>query len=62
MFNNCTKLTNLNLRNFNTDNIKNMSYMFYNCNDLFNLDIINFRRSRIWNCFCGYCKSISYLN
>ena len=22
MFNNCTKLTNLNLRNFNTDNIK----------------------------------------
>ena len=30
MFYNCSKLTSLNLSNFNTNNIINMSYIFYN--------------------------------
>ena len=31
MFNKCSKLTSLNLSNFNTNNVQNMSYMFNKC-------------------------------
>ena len=34
MFFNCYSLTSLNLSNFNTQNVTDMSYMFYNCNSL----------------------------
>ena len=36
MFYNCESLTNLNLSNFNTQNVINMSSMFYYCNSLLN--------------------------
>ena len=34
MFWNCNSLSNLNLSNFNTQNVKNMSYMFGGCNSI----------------------------
>ena len=40
MFAFCKSLTNLNLSNFNTQNVTNMSYMFVNCESLKNYNII----------------------
>ena len=34
MFYGCNSLTNLNLSNFNTQNVTNMSFMFVGCNSL----------------------------
>ena len=34
MFYDCKSLINLNLSNFNTTNVINMSYMFYGCNSI----------------------------
>ena len=31
MFNGCSSLNELNLNNFNTNNVTNMSYMLYGC-------------------------------
>ena len=40
MFIFCKSLTNLNLSNFNTQNVTNMSEMFYFCNSLKKNNII----------------------
>ena len=42
MFSCCESLINLNLSNFNAQNVINMSYMFYDCNSLTNLNLSNF--------------------
>ena len=43
MFRECESLTNINLSNFNTQNVTNMSYMFFGCNSLIEKNIlINF--------------------
>ena len=42
MFAECSSLTNLNLSNFNTQNVINMGWMFYDCFSLTNLDLSNF--------------------
>ena len=34
MFSDCSSLTNINLSNFNTQNVTNMRCMFYNCSSL----------------------------
>ena len=41
MGNDCSKLTPLDLSNFNTNNVINMSYIFYNCSKLTSLDLSN---------------------
>ena len=64
MFSNSNSLTNLNLSNFNTQNVTNMSYMFYECESLINLDLSNFNTENVTNMngmFCG-CKSLTNLN
>ena len=33
MFDGCSSLIELNLNNFNTNNVTNMSHMFYGCSD-----------------------------
>ena len=38
MFSNCSLLKELNLSNFNTNKVTNMSYMFYNCISLTELN------------------------
>ena len=35
MFSGCSSLKELNLSNFNTNNVTDMSYMFYGCSDQF---------------------------
>ena len=40
MFYNCSSLTNINLSNFNTQNVTDMSYMFDNCYNLNKQNII----------------------
>ena len=37
----CSSLTSLNLSNFNTDNVQNMSYMFCDCSSLTSLHLSN---------------------
>ena len=43
MFYDCKSLINLNLSNFNTKNVINMSYMFYGCNSITILKFSNFK-------------------
>jgi surface protein len=45
MFYYCSSLTSLNLSNFNTDNVKDMSFMFSNCSSLIELNLSNFNTS-----------------
>jgi len=40
MFSRCFSLTNINLSNFNTDNVKRMRYMFSGCSSLKKENII----------------------
>ena len=42
MFNGCSSLKELNISNFNTDNVTNMSCMFNGCSSLEELHISNF--------------------
>ena len=49
MFYFCSKLTSLNLFNFNTNNVINMSYMFYYCYCLKSLDLFNFNTNNVTN-------------
>ena len=39
MFYNCASLTSLDVSNFNTSNVTNMSYMFQSCSKLTTLDL-----------------------
>ena len=57
MFSGCSSLTSLNLSNFNTNNVNNMSHMFSNCSSLTSLNLSNFNtnnvtdmRSMFYNC------------
>ena len=43
MFYDCKSLINLNLSNFNTQNVINMSYMFYGCNSITIFKFSNFK-------------------
>ena len=40
MFRECSSLTNINLSNFNTNNVYDMSYMFFGCKQLTKNNII----------------------
>ena len=42
MFSRCSSLKELNLSNFNTNNVTNMRYMFYECSSLKELNLSNF--------------------
>ena len=42
MFDGCHSLTNIDLSNFDTQNVNDMSYMFKRCNSLINIDLSNF--------------------
>ena len=45
----CTSLTSLDLSNFNTNNVTNMSRMFYNCYSLTSLNLSNFNTNNVTN-------------
>ena len=47
MFCDCESLTNINLSNFNTENVTNMSFMFYGCKSLTNINLANFNTKNV---------------
>ena len=64
MFYGCSSLTNIDLSNFNTNNVTNMKYMFCECSSLIDINLSNFsinRSTKIKNMFYG-CKSLNKNN
>ena len=56
MFSKCSSLKKLNLSNFNTNKVINMSYMFFRCSTLEELNIDNFtinKKTNINSIFSG---------
>ena len=49
MFRGCSSLKELNLNNFNTNNVTDMSCMFYGCSSLKELNLINFNTNNVTN-------------
>ena len=49
MFEDCNKLSSLDLSNFNTTKVKDMSSMFKNCQVLSSLDLSNFNTTKVEN-------------
>ena len=49
MFSDCSSLTNINLSNFNTKNVSDMSFMFYGCSSLTNINLSNFNIINVTN-------------
>ena len=64
MLDGCNSLTNLDLSNFNTQNVTNMSDMFYGCNSLTNLNLSNFNTQNVTNMslMFSFCKSLTKNN
>jgi len=64
MFNNCTSLTTLDLSNFDTSKVTNMSYMFYYCTSLTTLDVSNFDTSKVTDMDAMFddCSSLTTLD
>ncbi len=49
MFWNCISLKDINVSNFNTQNVWDMSFMFYRCQSVERLDLSNFNTSNVIN-------------
>ena len=47
MFKGCSYLKELDLSNFNTNNVTNMSYMFSSCSSLKDLNLSNFNTNNV---------------
>ena len=47
MFYGCSSLKEINLTNFNTNDVINMSHMFYGCSSLKELNLTNFDTSNV---------------
>ena len=64
MFNGCSRLTSLDLSNFNTGNATNMCYMFNGCSSLTSLDLSNFNTSNVANMshMFANCSGLTSLN
>ena len=67
MFSYCYSLTSLNLSNFNTNKVTNMSGMFWNCSSLTSLNLSNFNTNNVINMLSMFygvnrekCKLICY--
>ena len=60
MFSHCESLTNINLSNFNTQNVTNMSYMFADCKSLKNINLSNFNTQNVTNMsrMFSHCESL----
>ena len=47
MFNKCSSLKELNLSNFNTNNVTNIDFMFNKCSSLKELNLFNFNTNNV---------------
>lgn len=64
MFYDCEVLTSLDLKNFDTSNVKRMQQTFWNCKSLTSLDLSSFNTSNVITMdgmFCG-CSSLTSLD
>ena len=64
MFYNCKAIKELNLSNFSTSKVIDMSYMFYNCQAIKELNLSNFNTANVinmTNMFAG-CRKLYILN
>ena len=61
MFYDCSSLTSVNLSNFNTNNINNMSNMFFGCRSLTSLNLSNFNTNNVnkMSYMFSYCFSLN---
>ena len=64
MFSDCSTLSSLDLSNFNTAIVTNMSYMFYGCSTLSSLDLSNFNTAIVsdMSLMFGSCSTLSSLD
>ena len=64
LFSKCNFLTNIDLSNFNTQNVSDMGGMFYGCKSLKNLNISNFNTQNVTNMNGLFydCQSLINLN
>ena len=51
MFSICSSLKELNLSNFNTNNVTDMNSMFYGCSSLKELNLSNFNTNNVTNMY-----------
>ena len=61
MFSGCSSLKELNLSNFNTNNVTNMNSMFSGCSSLKELNLSNFNTNNVTNMrwmFSGCSKQL----
>ena len=64
LFSNCSSLINIDLSNFNTQNVTNMSYIFSGCSSLKEINLSNFNAQNVTNMsymFSG-CSSLKEIN
>jgi len=64
MFYGCSSLTNINLSNFDTNNVTDMRSMFGKCSSLTNINLSNFDTKNVTNmCYMfGKCSSLTNIN
>ena len=64
MFKGCSSLKELNLNNFNTNNVTNMSNMFYGCYSLKSIDLSSFNKTDVKDVSCMFygCSSLKKEN
>ena len=64
MFGNCTKITSLDLSEFNTSNVTDMNGMFYRCESLTSLDLSNFNTENVTDMqqMFYYCQNLISLD
>ncbi len=64
MFSGCSSLTSVDLSNFDTSKVTNMSSMFYNCASITTLNLSNFVTTEVtkMNSMFGGCQNLTTLN
>ena len=64
MFSECYYLTNINLSNFNTQNVTNMGSMFSECRSLTNINLSNLNTQNVTNMshMFSFCSSLTNIN
>ena len=64
MFSYCSSLTNIDISNFNTNNVKDMRSMFSGCSSLTNINLSNFNTNNIKDMSCMFfrCRNLTKNN
>ena len=55
MFSRCENLFNIDLSNFDTENVENLSQMFFGCTNLIDINLSNFDTKKVINMNGLFC-------